>query len=85
MKFYYIDSDFDVISVSSTDDLMEALKEYSDGKLKMAICQNSEEAKEILDRDVFGDTISDVRSTRSERTYGSSLQRIGDLSRAQLV
>jgi hypothetical protein len=85
MRLFYIDTEGDVISVTTTDDLIEAFKEFPDSKLKMAFCDEAMEARDILSQNMFDDTLSEVRSTRSERTYGSTLQRIGDLSRAQLI
>ena len=60
LKFYYIDSDFDVISVTNTDDLVEALNEHSEGRLRMAIADDGERAREILSSD--GQLASTFRS-----------------------
>ena len=86
MKFYYVDLEGDIISVTNTDDLVEALKE--DRKLKMTICENREEAKMILSQAMFDNSIvSELGTLRSDMqsAHGSSLGRIGDLSRASLV
>ena len=48
LKFYYVDEDGDVISVSSQGDFEEAQQVLPDHQLRLIIAENIEQAREIL-------------------------------------
>ena len=39
LKFYYVDQDGDIISITSEGDLKEAQREYPDGRLKLILTE----------------------------------------------
>ena len=45
LKFYYVDSDEDIISVTSQSDYEEALAQYPGNKLRLVLAQSVEEAQ----------------------------------------
>lgn len=48
LKFFYVDQDGDMISITTENDLKEAIREISDGRLKLGLAENLEKAKSIL-------------------------------------
>ena len=42
LKFYYVDKDGDIISITNEGDLKEAQREYPDGRLKLVLAENME-------------------------------------------
>ena len=42
LKFYYVDQDGDIISITSEGDLKEAQREYPDGRLKLILTETLE-------------------------------------------
>lgn len=45
LKFYYIDQDGDIISITNEGDLKEAQREYPDGRLKLILTETLDQAK----------------------------------------
>jgi hypothetical protein len=45
LKFYYIDQDGDIISVSNQSDLNEAFKEMAPGKVRLVVAKDIDSAK----------------------------------------
>lgn len=54
-KTYYLDEEFEIISVSSSDDLLEALElsEQQAKMLKLIIAESQAEAQNIISKDVI--------------------------------
>ena len=48
LKFYYIDEDGDVISITSEADFEEALQVLADNQLRLIVAENIDQAREIL-------------------------------------
>ena len=48
LKLFYLDEDGDIICVSCNDDLQEAMLLHPDGRIKMALSANSDEASTAL-------------------------------------